>query len=93
MRPHGVDVCCTPLGTTYTEGLQRMGVEYDPNRDMMPDDAAREIIENIGNGPTYVVGEANRFMASQVWTVDRRVLVEMTSAASTDFATQRATGQ
>lgn len=70
-----------------------MGVEYDPNRDMMPDDAAREIIENIGNGPTYVVGEANRFMASQVWTVDRRVLVEMTSAASTDFATQRATGQ
>jgi short-subunit dehydrogenase len=93
LRPHGVDVCCMPLGTTYTEALQRMGVEYDPNRDMTPEDAGREIIENIGNGPTYVVGETNRLMASQVWTVDRRALVEMTSAASIDFASQRATGQ
>lgn len=93
LHPHGVDVCCTPLGTTYTEALQRMGVEYDPNRDMTPRDVAREIIENIGNGPTYVVGETNRFMASQVWTVDRRALVEMTSAASTDFASRRATKQ
>ena len=25
LRPHGVDVCCTPLGMTYTEALQRMG--------------------------------------------------------------------
>ena len=86
-------MCCAPLGTTYTEALQRMGVEYDPERDMLPDDVAREIIENIGNGPTYVVGETNRVLASQVWTVDRRILVEMTSAASADFATQRAKGQ
>jgi len=93
LRPHGVDVCCAPLGTTYTEALRRMGVAYDAQRDMLPDDVAREIIENIGNGPTYVVGEANRAMASQVWTIDRRVLVEMTSAASADFATQRAKGQ
>ncbi len=70
-----------------------MGVEYDPDRDMLPEDVAREVIENIANGPTFVVGEANRTMASLGWTVDRRVLVEMTSAASTDFATQRAKGQ
>jgi uncharacterized protein len=92
LRPHGVDVCCTPLGTTYTEALQRMGVAYDPDLDMLPEDVAREIIENIGNGPTYVVGEANRAAASQVWTIDRRMLVEFTSAASTQFATQRAGG-
>jgi short-subunit dehydrogenase len=92
LHPHGVDVCCTPLGTTYTEALQRMGVTYDPELDMMPDDAAREIIANIGNGPTYVIGETNRAAASQVWTIDRRTLVQFLSAASTEFATQRVAG-
>jgi hypothetical protein len=37
-----------------------------------------------------VVGENNRAVASQVWTFDRRSLVEMMSAASMDFATRRA---
>ncbi len=91
LRPHGVDVCCTPLGMTYTEAFQRMGVPYDPNTVMLPEDAAREIIENIGNGPTYPVGESNRTMASMVWTVDRRTLVELTSAASMDFAAKEGT--
>jgi uncharacterized protein len=89
LRPHGVDVCCTPLGMTFTPALQRMGVEYDPQSQMRPEDVAGEIIENIGNGPTFVVGEANRAMAEQVWTIDRRSLVEMISAASTDFADRR----
>ncbi len=89
LHPHGVDVCCTPLATTYTEAMQRMGVAFDPARDMTSEDAAAEIIENIGNGPTYVVGENNRAIASHVWTVDRRALVQMMSAASTDFSTQR----
>ena len=53
LRPHGVDVCCTPLGMTYTPALQRMGVEYDPDtQSCCPRTSAREIIENIGNGPT-----------------------------------------
>ena len=30
LRPHGVDVCCTPLGMTYTEALQRMGFRVRP---------------------------------------------------------------
>jgi short-subunit dehydrogenase len=89
LQPHGVDVCCTPLGTTYTEAMERLGVEYDPDRDMLADDAAREIIDNIGNGPTFVVGDVNRTMASYVWTVDRRTLVQMMSAASTDFDATR----
>jgi short-subunit dehydrogenase len=90
LRPHGVDVCCTPLGMTYTPALERMGVEYDPAAQMLSEDVAREIIENIGNGPVHVVGENNRAVASQVWTIDRRSLVEMMSAASMDFATRRA---
>jgi short-subunit dehydrogenase len=91
LRPHGVDVCCTPLGMTYTEAFQRMGVPYDPDTVMLPEDAALEIIENIGNGPTYPVGESNRAMASMIWTADRRTLVELTSAASTDFAAKQGT--
>ena len=89
LRPHGVDVCCTPLGMTYTPALARMGVEYDPHTQMRSEDVAAEIIANIGNGPTYVVGDDNRAVASQVWTIDRRTLVEMISAASTDFAAKR----
>jgi uncharacterized protein len=89
LRPHGVDVCCTPLGMTYTPALQRMGVEYDSGTQMLSDEVAREIVENIGNGPVHVVGERNRAMASQIWTIDRRPLVEMMSAASMDFASRR----
>jgi uncharacterized protein len=88
LRPHGVDVCCTPLGMTYTPALQRMGVEYDAQTQMLSEDVAREIIDNIGNGPVHVVGENNRAVASQVWTIDRRSLVEMMSAASMDFASR-----
>jgi uncharacterized protein len=90
LRPHGVDVCCTPLGMTYTPAFQRMGIEYDPAAHMLSEDVAREIIENIGNGPVHVVGENNRAAASAVWTIDRRWLVEMMSAASMDFASRRA---
>jgi short-subunit dehydrogenase len=90
LRPHGVDVCCTPLGMTYTPAFQRMGIEYDPAAHMLSEDVAREIIENIGDGPVHVVGENNRAAASAVWTIDRRSLVEMMSAASLDFASRRA---
>jgi short-subunit dehydrogenase len=88
LRPHSVDVCCTPLGMTYTEALERMGYAYDPETVMLSEDVAREIIENIGNGPTYPVGERNRAVASMVWTTDRRTLVELMSAASLDSATK-----
>ena len=88
LRPHGIDVCCTPLGMTYTPAFARMGIEYDAAAHMLSDDVAREIIENIGNGPVHVVGENNRAVASAVWTVDRRSLVEMMSLASTDLASK-----
>lgn len=89
LRPHGVDVVCTPLGMTWTPALQRMGVERDESAQMTSEDVAREIVEHIGDGPVYVVGENNRAIASQVWTIERRALVEMMSAASNDFASRR----
>ena len=91
-REHGVDVCCTPLGTVYTPALERMGVAFDPRRDLLPADAAREIIENIGNGPTHFGGDANRAAAARVWPGDRRAAVVAISAATQAFARQRVTG-
>jgi short-subunit dehydrogenase len=91
LRPHGVDVCCTPLGMTWTEAFQRMGFPYDPETVMLSEDVASEIIDNIGNGPTYPVGEKNRTMASMVWTADRRALVELMTAASLDTAAKQGT--
>ena len=52
--------------------------------------AAREIIENIGNGPTHFVGEASRAAAARIWPVDRRAAVEAMSAATRSFARHRA---
>jgi uncharacterized protein len=89
LRPHGVDVCCMPLGMTYTPALQRMGVEFDPQAQMLSEDVAREIVEHVGDGPVHVVGEHNRAVADQVWTIERRALVEMMSIASNDFAARR----
>jgi short-subunit dehydrogenase len=86
LGPHGVDVLSAPLGRTWTEASERLGAPLDPNIDMPSEDAAREIVENIGNGPVHVVGEINRMAASNVWAVDRRALVEMLSAASRHFA-------
>lgn len=89
LHPAGVDVVCTPLGMTFTPALQRMGVDYDPQTQMLSEDVAREIVENIGNGPVHVVGENNRAAASAVWTIDRRALVQMMTTASMDFASKR----
>jgi short-subunit dehydrogenase len=89
LHPLGVDVCATPLGTVYTPALQRMGVAFNPERDLRPDDAAQEILDNIGNGPVHVVGAANRANADRIWTVDRRAAVEAMSASTRAFATQR----
>lgn len=91
LRDHGVDVCDVMLGSVHTPAAARQGVRFDPTRDLLPDQVAREIIANIRNGPTYVVGEANRAIVSGVWRVDRRVVVEGLSAAAADYSSRRPT--
>ncbi len=86
LREHGIDVCDAVLGSVQTPAAVRQGVRFDPTRDLLPEDVAREILANIGNGPTHVVGEANRALASGVWTVDRRTIIELLSAATADHA-------
>lgn len=86
LHPHGVEVCNAVLGSVNTPAAARQGVASDSSRDMEPADVAQEILENIGNGPTHVVGAANRAMASLFWTVDRRAAVELMNAATREYA-------
>ena len=85
MSPRGVDVCTAVLGQTWTPALERTGVTYDPETDMLAEDVADEIIANIANGPTYVVGVRNQAIAARVWR-DRRTLVQMIGAHTSAHA-------
>jgi short-subunit dehydrogenase len=79
MAPRGVDVCTAVLGQVWTPAMERQGISYDPATDMLASDVADEIIANIANGPTYVVGARNQAIAAQVWP-DRRSLVQLIGA-------------
>ena len=89
LRPHGVDVCCTPLGMTYTEALQRMGYAYDPEtRHAFRGCCTRDHRQHRQRPDIPCGRKKSRTMASMVWTADRRTLVELMSAASLDSADQ-----
>jgi short-subunit dehydrogenase len=85
MSPRGIDVCTAVLGQTWTPALERTGAAYDPGTDMLAGDVADEVIANIANGPTYVVGARNQAIAARVWP-DRRALVEMIGAHTSAHA-------
>jgi short-subunit dehydrogenase len=85
-REHGVDVCCPVLGSVYTPAHQRAGITYDPEHDLLPGAAAREIVENVGNGPLYFVGDTVRASAARMWPTDRKAAVEAMSASTRAFA-------
>jgi short-subunit dehydrogenase len=85
MAPRGVDVCTAVLGQVWTPALERQGIAYDPETDMLADDVAREIIASIANGPTCVVGAKNQAIAARVWP-DRRSLVQMIGAHTSAHA-------
>jgi short-subunit dehydrogenase len=82
MAPRGVDVCTAVLGQVWTPALERQGIAYDPETDMLADDVARE---SIATGPTCVVGAKNQAIAARVWP-DRRSLVQMIGAHTSAHA-------
>jgi uncharacterized protein len=61
LRGDGVDVVAVLAGATATPAHERMGAkvtaEFPP---MDPADVAAEVLAALGNGPVWVVGEANR---------------------------------
>lgn len=94
LHPHGVDVSCAVIGGTHTPARARLlGVQYDPETDMLAEDVASEIVDNIANGPTYVVGEVNRALAG-AWTDDRRAgMAAITEAMRAFGERERSEGQ
>lgn len=61
LKPFGVDVMVLTTGATDTPAMANSGVEFSEfGVPMTPDDVAREGLENLGNGPTWVPGEQNR---------------------------------
>jgi short-subunit dehydrogenase len=56
LGPVGVDVLAMVLGTTDTPAFRRIldGREIDGLAD--PDDVARDMLDNLGNGPTFPPG-------------------------------------
>jgi short-subunit dehydrogenase len=68
LKSQGVDVLEVPLGAMNSPAMARIGIHYGPDRmPSEPDDQAREILDNIANGPVFVpphLVEAFRYCAS-----------------------------
>lgn len=52
LHPHGVDVLAATLGATDTPALRRLIGDRDVGALASSDDVARDILDNLGNGPT-----------------------------------------
>jgi short-subunit dehydrogenase len=58
LHDDGVDLFSAVIGSTTTPGRARtLHVKIDESLDMSAADVAREIVENIGNGPTRVIAK------------------------------------
>ncbi len=84
LKPFGINVLMLIAGSTKTPAMARMGVNLEGTGQpvMDPDDVAREGLDNIENGPTWVAGEHNRAAARFMCTADRRAAVEMVSSSA-----------
>jgi short-subunit dehydrogenase len=80
LRPHGVDVLSMVLGPTDTPAFRRVlhGREFDGMAD--PDDVAREMLDHLGDGPTFPPDP------SPFGPVPRREAVELMSQGSAFLA-------
>jgi short-subunit dehydrogenase len=81
LAPAGVDVLALVAGATRTPAMAssgaHIGTEAFPGMD--PDDVAREGLANLGNGPTWVAGEANRAGFDFLRTLPRADVVALMS--------------
>jgi uncharacterized protein len=90
MKGDGVDVVALLAGATATPAHERMGArvtaEFPP---MDPADVAREGLEALGQGPVWVVGEANRAMFDALRAAPRVDVIEaMTHGTQLLFGVQ-----
>jgi short-subunit dehydrogenase len=83
--PLGVDVLCLLAGVTDTPNFRRTGVDPAQHGGMDAGDVAREGLENLANGPTWVAGDGNRAMFDAVCTVPRGAMVTAVSGMVRDM--------
>lgn len=83
LGPHGVDVLALVAGATDTPALLATGPRLDDHAvPLMPaDDVAREGLEHLAEGPTWVAGEANRVAFDHLRALPRAEAVTLMSAA------------
>jgi short-subunit dehydrogenase len=84
LRPKGVHVLALLAGATRTPAMERIGLNLDSPEfpAMDPEDVAREGLEHLDDGPSWVAGESNRMSAETMRSLPRRDAVELMSAGS-----------
>jgi len=76
LGPQGVDVLAMVLGQTDTPAFRRVFGDGDIGGLADPDDVARDLLDNLGNGPTFPPDP------SPVGALDRRTAVELITQAT-----------
>jgi short-subunit dehydrogenase len=75
----GVDVLQVVVGPTATPAMARMGITYHEGEAVRSEDVARHTLENIANGPVFVMPEL-RAGFEQLTITDRRAAALMNAA-------------
>lgn len=57
LKQRGVDVLEVVAGPTDTPAMSRLGITYHPGEAVQADEVARHALENIANGPVFVMPE------------------------------------
>ncbi len=88
LHEEGVDVFSAIIGSTNTPGRARtLGIAFDANRDMTPEDVVSEILDNIPNGPTRVVAKVDWGIGpmAKPWSEFRKNALDMMVTAVKSF--------
>ena len=86
LAPDNIDVLCLVVGATDTPAASRSKLDFkiDSPGDvklevMRPEEVARGGLDNLSNGPLWVVGEHNRAIVPLLFNPDRSTAVELLS--------------
>ena len=83
-RPRGVHVLSLVAGLTATPGAASIGVDLDKAEvpAMEPADVAREALDRLGEGPSWIAGERNREALEEARSLTRRALGKLLGEAN-----------
>lgn len=76
MKQRGVDVLHMVVGPTATPAMARLGITYDQGGAVTSEEVAHHTLENLANGPVFVMPELREGF-QMLTTIDRRGATEM----------------